>query len=112
MQADGNIKVNFIVSLKGEAKIELKIKTQDSNINFANWHSNFEGLEFPVKIKAIVFEDEKININEQNAATVTINRESGTGEESKGYLILQLSSNEYQPQISIQQVRGESNARN
>lgn len=107
MQANENIKVDFIITLKGKAQIEIKIKTQDSNINFSNWHKNFEDLEFPVKIKEIVFEDKEIDIVEQKDTVVTISREHELSDETKGYLVLQLSSNEYQPQISVQQVRGE-----
>lgn len=107
MQADGSIKVDFIITLKGQARIEIKIKTQDSNINYANWSKNFEELDFPVKIKKIVFEDKDINILEKTDAMIVVNKGNMVSEETCGHLILQLTTNEYQPQISIQQVRGE-----
>lgn len=104
MLANGNIKIDFEAEMKGKAKIELRIKTQEADLTVLNWKKTFEDLPFPLAINQVEINDGEIVMDQYDQSTVTLEGSSQRSTTVKGSISLQLISNEYQPQIRILQV--------
>lgn len=104
MLPNGNIQIHFEASLKGQALIELRIKTQDSSLKLSQWQGTFGELAFPISISDVTIEDGIVELMDSDQSSITLQNNQEAVATVEGAISLQLTSNEYQPQITIQQI--------
>lgn len=107
MDDDGMLLVNFSATMKHGARAEIGVETQNQLLNQEKWSRELGGIPFPFVIRDVSLDNEDIAVRMDDvyrSAFEMTNPGDGMVHVS-GRLQLEMLSDEYQPQLNVQQIK-------